>query len=115
MILADENINYKIIKSFKESGFSVISVIDDYRGLLDEEILMLAKELDRIILTEDKDFGEWFFAHHVNDVKVIFLRYEHCDLLEITQALLELLKKNELFSQACFITLTKTKLRIRKA
>ncbi len=25
--------------------------------------------------TEDKDFGEWVYAHHISGISVIFLRY----------------------------------------
>lgn len=32
-------------------------------------------KMNYAILTEDKDFGEWVFAHHVQGLSVLFLRY----------------------------------------
>lgn len=30
-----------------------------------------------LILAEDKDFGEWVFAHHINHLSVLLLRYSY--------------------------------------
>lgn len=43
--------------------------------LADENVIQLALRYDYILLTEDKDFGEWVFAHHIQNLNVLFLRY----------------------------------------
>ncbi len=75
MILADENIHYHIIKALREASFSVISISENSKGIKDEEVIKKAIQNNYLLLTEDKDFGEWVFAHHVNNLSVIFLRY----------------------------------------
>ena len=67
-ILADENINLKIIRYLKDNNFNVQSIEEKWRGISDKEVMEIAKKENAIILTEDSDFGEWIFAHS-------FLRY----------------------------------------
>jgi len=58
MILADENIHGFIIKTLREAGFEVISVIESASRIKDEKVIQLALQHDYLLLTEDKDFGE---------------------------------------------------------
>ncbi|WP_369008982.1 DUF5615 family PIN-like protein [Larkinella terrae] len=53
----------------------------------DADVIESSRNPPRIILTEDKDFGEWVFSHQVNDISVIFLRYHFKDTQEITNTL----------------------------
>lgn len=62
MMLADENIDQRLIAALQAAGHSVVSVYESHRGLSDEAIINLSRNPPRIILTEDKDFGEWVFA-----------------------------------------------------
>ncbi|MBS1621197.1 MAG: DUF5615 family PIN-like protein [Bacteroidetes bacterium] len=87
MILADENIHSFIINSLRHSGFTVISVNELSKGIKDEKIVHWALEENYIILTEDKDFGEWVFAHHIKNLSVLFLRYSFEDYKIITNTL----------------------------
>lgn len=113
MILADENIHYFIIKSLREADFKIISVSEISKGIKDEEVISWAIHNNYLLLTEDKDFGEWVFAHHANNLSVIFLRYHFSEYLEITQTLLHLLK-SQVLKQSLFVTLTTKKIRIRQ-
>lgn len=113
MILADENIEQRIIVKLREAGVEVFSVYDKARGISDEEVIKLSLNPQRIILTEDKDFGEWVFAHHVNTISVILLRYEWKDTLLIADKLVQLIRKNENDLFGKFTTLTTTKVRTR--
>lgn len=113
MILADENIPSTIIDALREKDIEVYSIYENNRGVSDREIIEFSKTPPRIILTEDKDFGEWVFAHGIKSISVIFLRYRYSEQSEITQILVNLIeqKKEELFGM--FITVTKTKIRYR--
>jgi predicted nuclease of predicted toxin-antitoxin system len=83
MILADENIDHSLIEAIRALGIEVYSIYELQRGTPDASIIELSRTPPRIILTEDKDFGEWVFAHHVKDISVIFLRYHFRDTEEI--------------------------------
>ena len=58
MILADENIDHRLIAKVRTAGYAIESVYESHRGLTDEAIIALSRNPPRIILTEDKDFGE---------------------------------------------------------
>jgi len=113
MILADENIHSFIINSLREAGFEVISVREAASGSKDEAVIQMALKYNYIVLTEDKDFGEWVFAHHIKDLSVLFLRYSHHEFREIAQTLI-LLLKGSAFDRPFFTTITTKKIRIRK-
>lgn len=61
-ILADENVNYKIIEYLKNNNIDVTPLVDLERGISDYEVINLAKKFKAIILTEDSDFGTWVFS-----------------------------------------------------
>ncbi|GAA0534615.1 DUF5615 family PIN-like protein [Chitinophaga japonensis] len=87
MILADENIHSFTIKTLREAGFEVISVDESAKSIKDDQVIQLALQYNYLLLTEDKDFGEWVFAHHVKDLSVLFLRYSFHEFREIAKQL----------------------------
>ena len=113
MILADENIHTYIVQSLRDAGFEVISVTELNKGIKDEQVIEWALENDYLLLTEDKDFEEWVFAHHIKNLSVLFLRYAFYEFKEISQSLIYLLKNQELVKPV-FVTLTPKKIRIRQ-
>jgi len=45
-------------------------------GLSDEQVVVLAKQLRRVIITVDNDFGEIYYRHERGNIGVILLRLE---------------------------------------
>jgi predicted nuclease of predicted toxin-antitoxin system len=113
MILADENVDFRLIHALRNAGFDVISIYETYRGISDKEIIEISKNTHYIILTEDKDFGEWVFAHQENTISVVFLRYTYQDLAFITEIVLELFRSKGTGLFGKFTTVTRHKIRIR--
>ncbi len=56
-ILADESVDYRIVKELRNKDFDVISILEDYRSISDKEIIEIARNKATLLLTEDKDFG----------------------------------------------------------
>ncbi|NML19656.1 DUF5615 family PIN-like protein [Pseudoflavitalea sp. G-6-1-2] len=113
MILADENIHGYIKKALREEGYQLIAIGEVASGIKDERVIQLALENDYMLLTEDKDFGEWVFAHHIKNLSVLFLRYEFHEFEKIAGSLIYLLKHHEL-ERPFFATITTKKIRLRK-
>lgn len=90
MILVDENIDDQITRAI---GIEVYSISEKHSGINDEQIVELSKEPPRIILTEDKDFGEWVFSHGVKGISVILLRYKFKDRKRMISIITDLLNK----------------------
>lgn len=51
--LADENIPLKAVQALRDQNLDVISVIEIRRGMSDEEVMALARQESRIIITFD--------------------------------------------------------------
>jgi predicted nuclease of predicted toxin-antitoxin system len=57
-ILADENIPGSVVQRLRDTGHDVLWIRDTSPGIADDEIMRIAVEEQRIIITFDKDFGE---------------------------------------------------------
>jgi predicted nuclease of predicted toxin-antitoxin system len=112
MILADENIHSFIIKTLREAGFEVVSVRELANGINDAEVIQMALNNNWLLLTQDKDFGEWVFAHHIKHLTVLFLRYSFGESVDIANILVRLLT-NQQIDRPFFATITTKKIRIR--
>ncbi|MFD1144123.1 DUF5615 family PIN-like protein [Larkinella insperata] len=114
MIIADENIDHTLIEAIRAAGIETDSVYETRRGIRDEVIIEASRNPPRIILTEDKDFGEWVFAHHVTDISVVFLRYDFRDTGRMKEILVKLFINRIEDLIGCFTTITVDKIRIRR-
>ena len=112
-ILADEDVDYRIVRELRQRGFEVISILEIARGSDDKRVLRLAKANEAILLTEDKDFGEWVFAYKEKDVGIVLLRYQPEKLFAIISSLIEVLKKHQSSLDMKFVVITPNKVRIR--
>jgi predicted nuclease of predicted toxin-antitoxin system len=73
-IFADENIGAEVVRQLRDDGHSVSWVIEGARGSKDPEVLSDALESNSLLITNDKDFGELVFSHHLHSAGVLLLR-----------------------------------------
>ncbi len=111
--LADESLDYRIVRFLRDNKFKIIAVCELYSGITDEEVLKLAGDNNWILLTEDSDFGRWIFSYGLKNAGVIFLRYKKEELKTIKDTLLEIISRYEEHLYGKFVTLSPHKLRIR--
>jgi predicted nuclease of predicted toxin-antitoxin system len=57
-LLADESCDYGVVMALRVAGHDVVAVIEDSRGALDREVFARSRREHRVLLTEDKDFGQ---------------------------------------------------------
>jgi len=77
-LLADENISPQSADHLEALGYSCRSLRrDGPRGLTDAEIIALAKTEERIILTQDLDFGEVYYLAEKGTVGILVLRLRY--------------------------------------
>jgi len=74
--LVDESTGGKVAEALPKEGFDVLSVIEDMRRADDIEIIRRAFNEGRVIVTNDKDFGELIFRRRLASKGVILLRLE---------------------------------------
>jgi predicted nuclease of predicted toxin-antitoxin system len=73
--LLDQSTDARLLPFLRKLGHDVTRVATDYpAGLLDPKILSIARTEGRILITDDRDFGEWVFRFKHPHAGVIFLR-----------------------------------------
>ena len=75
-LLADEGIDKPIVDVLRSNGFDVVYILETNQGADDEFILAMANADKRILLTQDKDFGELVFRLKNAHYGVILIRLE---------------------------------------
>ena len=73
--LVDESCDFTIVRTLRACGYDVLATSEEFASASDLQVLGCAVDEKRIVLTEDKDFGEWVFAHKEEIYGVILIRY----------------------------------------
>jgi predicted nuclease of predicted toxin-antitoxin system len=72
--LADENINRAIVQELRNAGHDVVYAAEEARQTSDRVLLDRAFAEGRVLLTEDKDFGEIVFREGRHAAGVVLIR-----------------------------------------
>lgn len=76
-LLADENFPLASVRYLRSKGFDILYIGEENPSILDPEVMRLAIEQERTILTFDRDFGELIFREGTKPEKgVIYLRLD---------------------------------------
>jgi predicted nuclease of predicted toxin-antitoxin system len=112
-IVADESVDFPIIRKLRENDFEVVAVVEVCPSVSDTEVLQLANELQSIILTADKDFGELSFRFQQVSYGIVLLRFSGISNPEKAEITLNVLSKygQELCNK--FTVVNKDAVRIR--
>jgi len=79
--LVDASTDAGVAFHLRSLGFDVTRVGWEYPAHLpDREILRIASDERRVLVTDDRDFGELAFRHRLPHAGVIYLRIESTDL-----------------------------------
>ncbi len=108
--LVDECTGKKLTRLLEKEGHDVLFVGDVMPSALDDEIIRKAEEDDRILITDDKDFGELVFRLGEPTNGVILLRIS-VNPEKRLKALVRLLKNYEIAGK--FVVLKEVSVRIR--
>jgi predicted nuclease of predicted toxin-antitoxin system len=112
-LLADENMPFSIIAELRSHGYDVLSVKESLSGRDDESILEIAQTESRLVLTQDKDFGELAFRMgSPATCGVILFRLDGEDLAEDHNRMLEVIEGRADWS-GIFGVATNRRVRIR--
>ena len=74
-VLADECCDDGLVQALLDAGHDVLSVSSHSPGASDDDVLRLAVGSRRLLLTEDRDFGELVFAGQSEHEGVLYLRF----------------------------------------
>jgi predicted nuclease of predicted toxin-antitoxin system len=74
--LADENVSRRVVERLRLQGHDVALVAGTHAGISDPDVLKLAGTEARILITEDRDFGDLVVRQRLNVGGVILLELD---------------------------------------
>lgn len=73
--VADESCAGPVIRALREAGHDVVAIAELAQGAPDEEVLKRAVKEGRVLITEDRDFGELVYARGQASAGVVLVRF----------------------------------------
>ena len=74
-LLLDESAEYRLAHWLRDQGHNVTAIAHDYpHALSDRAVLALARQEQRILITNDSDFGELIVRQQLPHAGVIYFR-----------------------------------------
>jgi predicted nuclease of predicted toxin-antitoxin system len=114
-LVADESVDFGIIRELRRNNVEVYSISEEIASIKDKSVLEIANEKKRLLITEDKDFGELVFRLKLPHHGVILIRVLGLDRQIKIQRVVTLLLEhfNHLYNN--FTVITNEKMKIRKS
>jgi predicted nuclease of predicted toxin-antitoxin system len=88
--LADESCDFAAVRALRTGGHDVLAVAEITHRSIDREAMALAAADDRVLLTEDKDFGWLAFVAREPVPGVVLIRYPAHARAGLGRAILDL-------------------------
>lgn len=115
-ILADECIHQDLIDSLEKAGLGILGVYEtNLKGVSDDSIFNFAVKSKRVLLTFDREFGNFFrfnIGKSAGVVVILIGQMEKEEIIKNTLDFFRNLKQKDLIGK--LIIVSKTKVRIRR-
>ncbi len=73
--VADEGCDFAVVRAPRSARHEIVAVAEMSPRIGDDQVLKLARDGGRILLTEDKDFGELIYAQGQKSCGVVLIRF----------------------------------------
>ena len=112
--LADESCDFAVVYALRKAKHDVLAVAEITPRAADLDVIRLARKQKRILLTEDKDFGQLVYASGQKALGVVFLRFPVSarDIIANDMVMLVEEQKEKLFGS--FVVVQPGKIRISR-
>jgi predicted nuclease of predicted toxin-antitoxin system len=112
--VVDESTDARLAAHLTRLGHDVTLIAQNYRpGLPDHEVLAIAHQEERILITDDRDFGELVFRHQQAHAGVIYFRL-NTTVLDVRIARLDEVLRYHLDAPDQFLVVTDRSIRVRR-
>lgn len=101
--LADESCDFAVVRPLRNKGYDVLAVGEYTQRSVDSELIEQAHHENRILLTEDKDFGWLVFASHSASAGVILIRFPNNLRSTLGQSVLQLVEQHDVQLRNAFV------------
>lgn len=90
--LADESCDFAVVRALRAAGHDVVAVAEIAPRVEDKAVIDMATRDGRVLLTEDKDFGQLVYANRQPISGVILLRYPATARAWLPKAVVDLVR-----------------------
>lgn len=73
--MTDESCAGPVIRARRDAGHDVIVIAESAKGASDEAVIERAFNERRVLITEDRDFGELVYARGRSSAGVVFVKF----------------------------------------
>ena len=112
--LVDESVEYRIVAFLRNLGYNTLSVAESFPSVDDKTVLATAYQEYRIVITNDKDFGELIYKLQLPHKGIILFRLFEENYQSKEDKLQLILKKFKSKLQNTFTIVSKNKIRFKK-
>jgi predicted nuclease of predicted toxin-antitoxin system len=112
--LADENCDFAVVRKLRDAEHDVVAVAEVALGAADDEVINFARREKRVLITEDKDFGQLVFAAAKSASGVILIRFPAPARSILPQAILDLVNSEQEGLFGSFVVLQPSRIRITR-
>jgi predicted nuclease of predicted toxin-antitoxin system len=110
--LADESCDYSIVRSLKAAGYDVLAVSEYSTRSIDRELIEQAYREQRVLITEDKDFGWLVFVSRADSAGVILIRFSGNARRELADLVVKLINEHAEELTGAFVVIQPGHIRI---
>jgi predicted nuclease of predicted toxin-antitoxin system len=103
--LADESCDFSVVRALRAAGHDVSAIAEVSPREEDDDVRERAVNDDRLLITEDKDFGQLVYAGMRSTGGVIFIRYPARARRNLAEAVVEVVKQRGQLLIGCFTVL----------
>jgi len=112
--LIDESVEKPIVDWLRDQKYDVMYIAESSSGITDEEVIKLANCESRILITNDKDFGELIFRQGKIAQGILLIRASNGESSNKLRLVKEVLEKAKNKLEGNFIVVNEVGIRIRK-
>lgn len=110
--LADESCDFAVVRALRAAGHDVLAVAEISPRAEDSAVIELAAQESRVLLTEDKDFGQLVYADHHGSSGVLLIRFPPTARAILPAAVIEAVQRLGIRLTESFVVLEPNRIRI---
>jgi predicted nuclease of predicted toxin-antitoxin system len=112
LFLADESCDFAVVSALRAAGFDVLAIAELAPRTDDADVIDLAARESRVLITEDKDFGQLVYAELRASSGVILIRFPASRRQSLPTEVLRAVRMLEDRITRAFVVLTPGRVRI---
>ncbi|MEW6664349.1 MAG: DUF5615 family PIN-like protein [Thermodesulfobacteriota bacterium] len=113
--LVDESTGQSVVNELRRLGHDVLSIQEIFPGIDDPPILDIAVNQSRIVITNDKDFGELIHRSRLPHAGVLLFRLQDETAVNRVRMMRQVLESCGDKLQCNFVIASERKIRIRRS